>query len=102
MRMQQQQQQGGVQIGQIPAPASNGCQLTKVQRDKIALADVVLETDRIIRECLSEEDIDAGFRFVQPIAWRAKGVVGKRLPPGCLEMTRLLYEKGFKLNPFWQ
>ena len=33
--------------------------------------------------------MSGGFRFVQPIAWLAKGVVEKRLPPGCLEMTRL-------------
>ena len=89
MGIQQQQQQGGVQILSPASNFTNGCELTKVQREKIALADVVLEADRIIRESLAEEDIVGGFRWVQPIAWLAAGVVEKRLPPGCLEMTRL-------------
>jgi len=72
------------------APPASGC-LTKEQRGKIALADLVLEADRIVRECLSDADKKAqgGFRYVQPISELAKGIVGKRLPPGCPEMTRL-------------
>ncbi|KAJ1496350.1 hypothetical protein T484DRAFT_1923294 [Baffinella frigidus] len=71
------------------SPDSSG--LTKVQRDKIALADMVLAADKIIRECFSKEDQheQGGFRYVQPISDLARGVVEKRLPFGCPEMIRL-------------
>lgn len=72
-------------------PPSGGCSLTEDQKTKIALAEMVLNADRIIRECLCAADKtpQGGFRYVQPISDLATGVAQGRLPPGCPEMTRL-------------
>ena len=82
---------GGASVGgaSTTVPAVDG--LTKVQREKIALADVVLAADRVIREsfCSTDKEEQGGFRYVQPISDLAKGVVEKRLPPGCPEMARI-------------
>ena len=72
-------------------PPSGGCSLTEDQKTKIALAEMVLKADRIIRECLcaADKSPQGGFQHVQPISDLARGVAEGRLPPSCPEMTRI-------------